>query len=59
MKFTNIRAGENGMLFDVETSPQEVDYLMTYAVENLMKEGIIAIAEFPSEQEVSLRSATH
>ncbi len=59
MKFTNIRPSENGLTFDVEASNQETTWLINFAVETLLKEGILSINEFPPEQTVSLRETAH
>jgi hypothetical protein len=57
MKFTNVRESENGVSFDVETSKQECAYLVNYAVENLLREGIIAINS--NEEDVPLQESVH
>ena len=59
MKFKNIRTSEEGVEFDVEASNQEVSWLVNYAVEDLMKVGILSINENLTEQDVELREVTH
>lgn len=59
MKITNLEKREDGgasMKFDA--TPDEFSYLITFAVNNLIAMGIIAIdPDSREEQEVSLKSA--
>lgn len=57
MKFTNVREGNNGVVFDVEASKAECSYLVSFAVERLLQEGIIALND--TGEEVTLRETTH
>lgn len=59
MKFTNVRSTENGLKFDVETSSQETSYLITFAVEQLLQEGILSLNECLTTQEVQLKETAH
>lgn len=54
MKFKNVKPEGSGFTFDVECSNQEVSYLVTWAVERLIQEGILSLNSFASEQEVEL-----
>jgi len=56
MKFENVEFKGNGSVeFTVKCSPQEVTFLVDYAVQDLLKEGIISIHEQTQGQEVELR----
>lgn len=59
MKFKNVRRNEDGVTFDVEATNVECSYLVNFAVERLLQEGIISINERESEQEVSLQETSH
>lgn len=59
MKFKNVKLVNNKLEFNVEASDQEVEYLVTFAVEQLMQEGILSINSYPEEQEVDLKGVTH
>lgn len=59
MKFKNVTPSETGMSFDVECSNQEVAYLVNWAVERLLQEGILSINSYEPEQEVELRETAH
>lgn len=59
MKFKNVKPGETGCSFDVEASNQEVSYLVNWAVERLLQEGILSINSYEPEQEVELRETAH
>jgi hypothetical protein len=59
MKFKNVQRTDSGVTFDVEASNLECSYLVNFAVERLLQEGIIAINERETEQEVFLRETTH
>jgi len=54
MKFKNVKPTEDGVTFDVEASHQEVAWLVDYAVDDLLKAGIIAINTTQEEQEIEL-----
>ncbi len=59
MKFKDITQNEDGSLsFDVQTSPDEVAFLVDYAVGELLREGIISINGL-SDQDVTLRETAH
>lgn len=59
MKFKNVRQVETGLAFDVECSNQEVSYLVNWAVERLLQEGILSINSSEPEQEVQFRETAH
>jgi len=59
MKFKNIQENEDGISFSVEASKQEVEFLVNFAVERLLAEGIISINASNFEQDVELRSTSH
>lgn len=59
MKFTNVQSTEDGLKFDVETSSQEATYLINFAVERLLQEGILSINDCVGTQEVQLRETAH
>ena len=55
MKFKSIKKDEDGNYsFDVQTTQDEVAYLVDYAVGDLLREGVIAINGL-GDQEVTLR----
>lgn len=59
MKFENISKNEDGtMTFDVKTSPEEVAWLVDYAVGDLLREGVIAVNGL-GDQEIPIRSNAH
>jgi hypothetical protein len=45
MKFKNVQRTDSSVTFDVETSNMECSYLVNFAVERLLQEGIIALNE--------------
>jgi len=59
LKFKNITKSEDGLEFTVETTSQEVEWLVNYAVEDLLKVGILSINPNEGEQEVTLRGVSH
>lgn len=59
MKFKNVKPAENGISFDVDCTNQEVAYLINWAVERLLQEGILSINSYEPEQEVQLRETAH
>ena len=59
MKFTNVKPAEDGCSFDVVATNQEVSYLVNWAVDRLLQEGIISINSYQPEQEVTLRETAH
>jgi ribosome biogenesis SPOUT family RNA methylase Rps3 len=60
MKFENVEFKEGGSVeFNVKCSPQEVTFLVDYAVQNLLKEGIISLHEHTQHQEVELQGVAH
>ena len=59
LKFKNLFQDEEGnMSFDVATSPDEVAYLVNYAVADLLREGVISVNGL-DEQDVVLRGTEH
>ena len=59
MKFKEIKRTEDGsLIFNVETTPDEVAFLVDYAVGTLLREGIISINGL-QDQEVTLHSTSH
>ena len=59
MKFENVKPTDTGYSFDVVATNQEVSYLVNWAVNRLLQEGIISINSYQPEQEVALRETTH
>ena len=59
MKFKDIKQIENGIGFNVEASKEEVAFLVDFAVERLIAEGIISLNQYETEQEVELRGTSH
>lgn len=59
MKFKDVEQTEDGMHFNVIASNAEVTYLVDFAVQRLIAEGIISLNNYEKEQEVELREATH
>lgn len=59
MKFTNIKEVEKGVEFSVIANKQEVEYLVNFAVERLLAEGIISINTSQEENEIELRETKH
>lgn len=56
MKFKDIEFKDNGSIeFNVACSQQEITFLVDYAVQDLLKEGIISIHQGLEEQEVDLK----
>lgn len=45
MKFKNVKHVDGKVEYEVEMTEQEVAFLTSYAVETLIKEGLISIAE--------------
>lgn len=58
MKFKDIRQVGDKLSFNTEMSPQEAEWLVSWAVERLLQEGILSISCSEPEQEVSL-GTTH
>jgi hypothetical protein len=60
MKFENVQFKDNGSVeFSVKCSPQEITFLVDYAVQDLLKEGIISLHEQTQDVEVDLKGVTH
>lgn len=59
MKFKNIKQVDTGLSFDVECTNSEVVYLVNFAVERLLQEGVLSLHDtHQTEQEVTLEGAT-
>ncbi len=56
MKFSNIqKTEEGGLRYDVKSSREEAAFLIDFAVNRLIAEGVISISAENDEQEVTLR----
>ncbi len=56
MLITNAKKTEGEWDFDLQLRDEEVDYLVNFAVANLLQAGTIAVEEKAEQQEVDLSS---
>jgi len=59
MKFKDVERSDNGLLtFNVETTPEEVAYLVNYAVNELLAAGVISVNQVEEGTDVPITFQT-
>lgn len=58
MKFTNINKIATGMSFTAKVSDQEAEYLINFAIDKLLQEGILSLQVDNEEQDIPLPTGT-